>query len=460
QLETTGETNETAASVFSPTISAQNPEVTPTQLVATGETNETAASVFSPTISAQNPEVTPTQLEITGETNETAASVFSPTISTRNQEVPLTQLATTGELNEPDIPNSPQSISAQNPELTLTQLATTHETTETVKSNPPQSISTQTPEVASPKFAVTGETSEYRVAVSINTDDNQKQKSYFEVEDDANNVENLSPLQGFAIGGQVTQLKVDNHQPIAASDTIPAMLTPGEFVINSRDAQKNLPFLEYINKGGKTEDILSNPQAHNVQRPNETNRLNSSFLGSDIAKQRSSFTHNLSLNNSQAKNDDIHQKKSLSNTYASPPLIFKNANNNGSANINLEAPFQWSNVEELFNIFEHDDKAANFKIENDNSSEFQSYNVSKSQSYPHNKSNHLVKGFAEGGEVKRNDLSSEMKPITKTINNMPHDSKNDEGALESLAREIYSRLRQRLEIERERQGSYLGRLPW
>ena len=53
-----------------------------------------------------------------------------------------------------------------------------------------------------------------------------------------------------------------------------------------------------------------------------------------------------------------------------------------------------------------------------------------------------------------------MEPVTKSINMSSNSKENDEIALESLAREIYSRLRQQLEIEKERQGSYLGRLPW
>jgi hypothetical protein len=38
--------------------------------------------------------------------------------------------------------------------------------------------------------------------------------------------------------------------------------------------------------------------------------------------------------------------------------------------------------------------------------------------------------------------------------------KDDTADLEALAREIYNRLRQRIEIERERHGGHSGRLPW
>lgn len=270
--------------------------------------------------------------------------------------------------------------------------------------------------------------------------------------------------QGFATGGQVTQLKIDNNQPIAASDTIPAMLTPGEFVINSRDAQKNLPLLEHINKGGKREDILPGSQAPNVQQTEETNSLTSSSLGLDIAKQRSSFTNNQSLNYSQNKSDNIVQKNLPSNNYLSPPLIFKKANNYTYSNIDFDTPSQWSTVEELMNIVNDDRKFTNLNSENYNLSNPKSFHASQSPSHSQNfvtKSHHSPKGFAKGGEVKKDDISTEIKPITKTINNMSSNSKeNDEIALEALAREIYTRLRQQLEIEKERQGSYLGRLPW
>ncbi|WP_315863198.1 family 10 glycosylhydrolase [Anthocerotibacter panamensis] len=50
-------------------------------------------------------------------------------------------------------------------------------------------------------------------------------------------------------------------------------------------------------------------------------------------------------------------------------------------------------------------------------------------------------------------------PATNTFE--PHDEKEDLEQLETLAREIYNTVRQRLELERERRGnSYSGRLPW
>ncbi|NJL64666.1 MAG: hypothetical protein HC903_26195, partial [Methylacidiphilales bacterium] len=49
---------------------------------------------------------------------------------------------------------------------------------------------------------------------------------------------NLPAPIGYATGGLVAQTKISDNPPIAPSDTVPAMLTPGEFVINARDAQK------------------------------------------------------------------------------------------------------------------------------------------------------------------------------------------------------------------------------
>ncbi|MFM7368977.1 MAG: hypothetical protein ACKO2Z_14550, partial [Sphaerospermopsis kisseleviana] len=80
-------------------------------------------------------------------------------------------------------------------------------------------------------------------------------------------------------------------------------------------------------------------------------------------------------------------------------------------------------------------------------------------------------GFANGGEVTAPDISRDMAPITETIQNpytsLPteenesnENNKDDNAKLEALAQEIYYRLRQRIEIERERQGKYVGRLPW
>ena len=42
--------------------------------------------------------------------------------------------------------------------------------------------------------------------------------------------------------------KLVNYEP-RGTDTVPAMLTPGEFVVNRRSTQKHLPVLQAINSG-------------------------------------------------------------------------------------------------------------------------------------------------------------------------------------------------------------------
>ena len=58
-------------------------------------------------------------------------------------------------------------------------------------------------------------------------------------------------VQGFQTGGMVYAAgggQMVNFQP-RGTDTVPAMLTPGEFVINKQAAQSNLPLLQEINSG-------------------------------------------------------------------------------------------------------------------------------------------------------------------------------------------------------------------
>ena len=59
-------------------------------------------------------------------------------------------------------------------------------------------------------------------------------------------------VAGFSHGGMVYANKgmLIPYQP-KGSDTVPAMLTPGEFVVNRAATQKNLPTLQAMNRGGK-----------------------------------------------------------------------------------------------------------------------------------------------------------------------------------------------------------------
>ena len=57
-------------------------------------------------------------------------------------------------------------------------------------------------------------------------------------------------LAGFSSGGIVyaSKGKYVNFEP-KGTDTVPAMLTPGEFVVNAKASQKNLGLLNAINSG-------------------------------------------------------------------------------------------------------------------------------------------------------------------------------------------------------------------
>ncbi len=298
--------------------------------------------------------------------------------------------------------------------------------------------------------------------------------------------ENLPAPKGYATGGHVTDSPVENRQQIAPSDTVPAMLTPGEFVINTRDAQKNLPLLHHINTGGTPQDIIlpslqtpnpTEPEAitspetptkvdsfpdtslqlksAETDSPEISNSLIPSSLGLNINKQKLSILNSPQLH--PLHNETIDVSESLPQ-YSSPPLIFR------KANPSTHTPSQWSSVEDLLNGNNDDFTSFNFNDEESNSQNYEFSHVSQS---PQVFAKHLPspRGFANGGEVTLPDIiSREIQPITETIESASSssqgDEKDDTADLEALAREIYHKLRQRIEIERERHGGYSGRLPW
>ncbi|MEH2361644.1 hypothetical protein [Nostoc sp.] len=292
---------------------------------------------------------------------------------------------------------------------------------------------------------------------------------------------NMPVPQGFATGGHVTTTYVNNNQQVAPSDTVAAMLTPGEFVINARDAQKNLNTLKHINSGGITNDTnLTDLETSNPKKQKQTtsvesstkvdslqdtslqpknsdnisskvsNSLISPSLGLDIGKQRRSMlsSRNLNQNVNITNNASEH-----SFHYSSPSLIFQPKNSSASTNTNT--PSEWSSVEELLN--------GSTGVESNGHLDSRQVTSHTSES-PKVFTRNLVqpKGFADGGEVNKADINTKKQPITDTIKRpSPSSKKQDDNAnLEALAREIYSRLRQRIEIERERNGIYSGRLPW
>uniref|UniRef100_A0A8J7DC74 Uncharacterized protein n=1 Tax=Desmonostoc muscorum LEGE 12446 TaxID=1828758 RepID=A0A8J7DC74_DESMC len=300
-------------------------------------------------------------------------------------------------------------------------------------------------------------------------------------------IQNLPAPKGYATGGQVTDSQIQNKQQIAPSDTVPAMLTPGEFVINTRDAQKNLPLLQHINTGGTPDDIIlpslqppntkepekttsgqsstkvdSFPDTSLQLKPQESNSLIPASLGLNVGKQKLSVLNSPQLSTVENKTSDAVV---TSPQYSSPPLIFRKANSTANTpSQRSDTPSQWSSVQELFNG-NNDEFTSLFSggQSNNQNSEFSDISTSSESSQIFAKHLPAPRGFADGGEVTA-PTSENTESITETVQSssakQEEDNKDDTAELEALAREIYSRLRQRLEIERERHGGYSGRLSW
>ncbi|MGF1990972.1 MAG: hypothetical protein RMY62_024325 [Nostoc sp. ZfuVER08] len=293
-------------------------------------------------------------------------------------------------------------------------------------------------------------------------------------------IENLPAPKGYATGGQVTNSHLQNNQHIAPSDTVPAMLTPGEFVINTTDAQKNLPLLQHINSGGTPHDIISSLQIPNAKesekitsphstkvdsftdtslqlKSQESNSLIPSSLGLNPGKHQLSIVNSPQMNTIESKTTDA---PIISPQYSSPPLIFRKTNSTtNTPSQRSDTPSQWSSLQELFNGNNNEDEFTNFfssgEFNNPNSESESSQILAKHRAAP--------RGFAEGGEVTA-PASANTESVSETVENTSakgeEENKDDTADLEALAREIYSRLRQRLEIERERHGDFIGRLSW
>ncbi|MEA5597104.1 hypothetical protein, partial [Rivularia sp. UHCC 0363] len=280
------------------------------------------------------------------------------------------------------------------------------------------------------------------------------------------NIEKSKVVQGFFTGGKVTQSNDNNQKPIEVSDTVPAMLTPGEFVVNSKVVEKNLPLLEHINKGGEADDIPKKLQTSDIEQTKENSSSVDQFLGSNLKKQNSSFTKNKILNSHNLNQNNLVQNKSSANNYSSPPLIFRTKNNDTSSQNDFDTPESWSSFEELINTdnnnYTNSNNETNYQNRSGVSSSDSSQASSNSRKKLSQKHQYVPKTqeLDKGSKVEQNDFIQNKEKNSETIN-APSDSKeNDEMVFESLAREIYKKLRQELEIEKERQGSYLGRLAW
>jgi hypothetical protein len=289
-------------------------------------------------------------------------------------------------------------------------------------------------------------------------------------------IEPPTPIRGYATGGHVKEADRAKEESIASSDTVAAMLTPGEFVINAKDAQKNLNLLTHINSGGEAETIArSSASELPIETPlaaskipltsieyKHLNPLISPSLQPDFDRHQISFLDRSPLDSVETSQADID--RSIPN-YISPSLIFRKPQSTSRSDFSrFDPPDEWNSIEELMNGGSYGSEPFSFSPDG-----VQDFNNDRSISSPSTpaispKYSAPVMGFANGGEVPLPDIAPKIEPISQTVEAEIPDAGGSENSnsaeLETLAREIYYRLRQRLEIERERQGIYSGNLPW
>jgi hypothetical protein len=283
-----------------------------------------------------------------------------------------------------------------------------------------------------------------------------------------------TPTVGYATGGYVKDANHIDLQSIASSDTVSAMLTPGEFVINAKDAQKNLNLLTHINRGGEPEaaipsteiqpSIIESPPTSTDISPTSIQRKRNDSLISPSLQREISLQQLSSLINPGLDTFESSQIESSNSSpiYSSPSMIFRKPMSSPQPQYTgVDTPDQWGSIEDLMSGGSHNSDTFSFENTSPQQPDLESRsspNISHQDATP-------IRGFADGGEVTPSDISTTIEPITQTIespidNPQPQPENNDPAELEILAREIYHRLRQRLEIERERHGSYSGNLAW
>lgn len=96
----------------------------------------------------------------------------------------------------------------------------------------------------------------------------------------------LSIAEGFAMQLKDGAINI-NGAGTSRSDSIPAMLSKGESVINARSTAQNEPYLEFINNGGRISDLIAS-----------RNNVNTKMLEMLMAQNNNILMHkNLSVNN-------------------------------------------------------------------------------------------------------------------------------------------------------------------
>jgi hypothetical protein len=275
------------------------------------------------------------------------------------------------------------------------------------------------------------------------------------------------PPQGFAVGGAVPVSTNLTSKPIAASDTVPAMLTPGEFVVNATDAQKHFNILHHINKGGSVEIFPENSTLVEssdaaIAPHSAPSSVQRKLSHTSLPRVVTLIPPTLQLAEEPAAAKNPVTQPDLPQThYAATPLIFRKPAPTPSPPDSI--PDRWDSVEDL--LFGGTASDNTYTSANTNMAVPSSY--SNRNALPSTTANSETiissvqpQGFAKGGEV-ASDTFTPAQAIAHTIE-APASSqkKGNSNDLEMLAREVYHRLRQRLELERERHGFYSGRLPW
>ncbi|AVH73340.1 hypothetical protein NLP_4980 [Nostoc sp. 'Lobaria pulmonaria (5183) cyanobiont'] len=423
-----------------PTITATSPEIGETAIAplptTSPETGET------PTITATSPEIgeTPTITATSPEIGETAIAPL-PTTSPEIGEIP-TITATSPEIGETAI----APLRATSPEIGETPTITT--TSPEIGETAIAPLPTTSPEIGeTPTITATSsEISETAIAPKITATSS-------EIGETA-----IAPLPTTSpeIGETPT---ITATSPEIGETAIALKVSATSPEIFKESEQKTSPETPTkVDSFPDTSLQLKSAQTHSSQ---VSNSLIPSSLGLDIGRQKLSILNSPQLNPLQ--NETIHVDEP-SPQYSSPPLIFRKANPSTNTSSQWSnTPSQWSSVEDLLNGNNDEFTSFNFSDVESNSQNYESSHVSES---PQVFAKHLLspRGFADGGEVTLPDISREIEPITETIESVSsssqEDDKDDTADLEALAREIYNRLRQRIEIERERHGGHSGRLPW
>jgi hypothetical protein len=261
------------------------------------------------------------------------------------------------------------------------------------------------------------------------------------------------PLQGFSVGGTVTPTGAQSGKAIAPSDIIPAMLTPGEFVINARDAQKHLPLLRQINQGESIDSAEQSAEQLTEMPP----------PGKTIRRQRQpTIAEGLGIESGRSLQSGVFEDVAATEpvTYSSPPRIFRtkaplsspSLPSSPSAPASFSRDNQWSSVTDLLNLSPDPSFSTDWGQSNFPEAAKSIQTVIQRQGW---------QGFAEGGEVTSAPAPTETMPVAEVIQSEGAEGEQEsKGDMDALAQEIYQRLCQRLEIERERRGVYSGRLPW